>query len=100
MISGQKLAPIPTCKLKYYATLAAPFELNYRLGNVMSDNKDQKHCDEFQPSEDEFKVLQKVGVHFSREELKILEDMLRNPDTNLSATDANSKGNGSAAYHR
>jgi hypothetical protein len=49
---------------------------------------------EFAPTAAQFKVLQKVGVHFSRAELKELEKMLNDPKTLLS------RGPGSAAYHR
>lgn len=55
-----------------------------------------KEKEEREYTEEEFRVLQKVGVHFSREELKTLEELLKDKSTKLSA----SSSGGSAAYHR
>lgn len=52
--------------------------------------------EEFVPTKKQYRVLQKVGVHFTRDELKELEKMLNDPRTRLSAA----VGPGSAAYHR
>lgn len=62
----------------------------------------QEYTDKQEPrnyTDQEYKVLQKVGVMFTRDELKLLEDMLNDSTTNLSA-DPPSRGSGSAAYHR
>ena len=50
----------------------------------------------FVPTKKQYKILQKVGVYFSRDELKELENMLNDPKTGLAA----SSDMPSPAYHR